>query len=120
MIHDAAVTVAPSTMAAAVKRIMRCFHIQSGVAPAAWRRRRRYDRMTIRQPRWIEESFCAGLGPEKRRKGGGAKSPGMTINVGPSGIGTCRTLRSYLRLIPVRKRGLMPTFVFCASVQDCR
>jgi hypothetical protein len=42
----------------------------------------------------------------------------MTINVGPSGIGTCRTLRSYLRLIPVRKRGLMPTFVFCASVQD--
>jgi hypothetical protein len=42
---------------------------------------------------------------------------GMTINMGSCGIGTCRTLGSYLRLIPVRKRGLMPTFVFCASVQ---
>jgi hypothetical protein len=39
------VKVAPSAMAAAANtaRIMRCFHIESGLAPAAWRRRQRYD-----------------------------------------------------------------------------
>ena len=38
----------------------------------------------------IEEPFCAGLGPEKRHKAGGAKMSGMTTNMGAGGNSTYR------------------------------
>ena len=51
------------------------FHVESGAVPAALRSLVALRRKDYQATKVIEEPFCAGLGPEKRRKADAVKSP---------------------------------------------